>query len=135
MTNIAQMIEQIRSLLPHMAEGEPRFWGEWHGRPGDMVYRVTSCDAENEKLIVKFNESEVLSVWSLRGVLLDRKTFKIQDADRVRWEWLANDAAGATEGRYFLDYAKEDNAITASTNNVRIRYLRPSLNEPAFELI
>ncbi len=99
-----------------------------------MLYRIAACEAKDEKLLLHFKGGEVLSVWSPGELVMDRRTFKILDADRVRWEWSTYVRPPAIGMRYFLDYAKEDGRLHATTNHEHIRDMRPSLDQPAVHI-
>ena len=76
------------------------FWGSWFGRPYDNQHRIVDCEAEGEILRLRFNEGELLSVFSPRNASIDEKTFRIDDANRVRWEWFYCGRAKTPENQY-----------------------------------
>lgn len=136
-TTAAQKIAaHIKIALPALKAGSLRLWGEWFGRPYDNIHEVTACDADGDLLRIHFNASELLLVWSPEGHTADDRVFKIQNADRVRWEWFAYGRTKTAENRYFMDFLRQGDQLTASTNvDCYTSDLRPTVQEPAVEIV
>ena len=126
----------IQAALTSVKIGSLRFWGEWFGRPYDNWHRAVACDAKDSILRIQFNEGELLQIWSPSEVTLESETFKIQAADRVRWEWFYYGRPKVDENRYFMDFTRLEDTVTASTNvDWYTPNLRPTLSAPAVEIL
>jgi hypothetical protein len=108
--------DQINKALPDIKRGTLRFWGDWFGRPHDNLHRLVSCECAQDVLTLHFDESEILCVWDPKALTIDRETFQIADADRVRWEWFDYGRPKTAANLYFLEYVKSLDAILATTN-------------------
>ena len=78
---------RIQQLLPHVHSGTLRFWGAWFGKPHDNFHTIVRADADDDCLILHFNEEETLRVWNPTGCQIDSKQFIILSASRVLWQW------------------------------------------------
>lgn len=107
MTEAEQIASRILNALPNIKCGTLRFWGSWFGRPYDNRHQIVDCEAEGEILLVRFDQSELLSVFSPRDASINEKTFRIDDADRVRWEWFYYGRSKTLENRYFKEFTKQ----------------------------
>ena len=136
MSDVERLAERINTQAAVLKHGSLRFWGEWFGRPLDNDHRVVSCDVEENALRVRFNEGEILRVWSPRNAIVSPDTFKIMDADRVRWEWFYYGRPQIAANLHFMDFSKTEAAIAASTNaNWAPLNLKPSAEHPAVEIV
>jgi hypothetical protein len=93
--------EQIHRALPKVKAGTLRIWGEWFGPPYDNWHTIKTCDANGDRLRLDFDQSEKLLVWSPTGLTVDKSTFRVTGAKRVRWERLK----GALTAAYCLHFA------------------------------
>jgi len=84
MTEAEQTANRIRIALPNIKCGTLRFWGSWFGQPYDNRHQIVDCEAEGQILLVRFDQSELLSVFSPRNASINEKRFRIDDADRAR---------------------------------------------------
>ena len=135
MTEAQQMAANVSACLPNVKAGALCFWGEWFGRPYDNIHQIVSCEAEGEVLKLHFNEDETLFVWLPRGLKADQKTFRISDAAKVRWEWFYYGRPKVESNRYFMEFTKHGNAITATTNvNWYVPHLEPNQTSAAVEM-
>jgi len=135
MTEAQQMAAHINCCLPNVKAGALCFWGEWFGRPYDNFHQIVSCEAEGEALKLHFSENDTLFVWSPRGLNADQKTFRISDAAKVRWEWFYYGRPKTQDNRYFMEFIRGGNAITATSNiNWYTPNLQPNQNAPAVEM-
>jgi hypothetical protein len=83
---------------------------------------------------LRFTEGEILTIRSPDDVLMDRQTFGILRADRVRWEWTGSVGPEGEPKRFFLDYVVKGGRCVATTDDERIRYLRRTLEKPAVDI-
>ena len=131
-----QIAARITAALPRIKRGTLRFWGEWFGRPYDNIHEVIASNAEHDVLRILFNEGEVLYLWSPHRATVDDRTFKIQDASRLRWEWFAYGSPKTEQNRYFEDFIKIQDRIDASTNvDWAPLILQPTVKAPALEIV
>jgi hypothetical protein len=128
--------ENILKALPKVPRGTLRFWGAWFGRPHDNVHTVLKCAARQDVLRLYFDEGEVLTVWSPRGFTMDESTFKIDTAERVRWEWFSYGRPKTAANLFFKDFIKTGETVVASTNvNWHTPDLSTNLSLPAVEIV
>lgn len=107
-------------------------FGDWFGRPMDNWHQLVSCDEKERYVRLTFNEGETLEVWEPSGLRVEGKSFIIQRALRVRWEWFYYGRPKLPENRFFVEHVVADSGIEASTD-VQWAPLRfqPSRAEPA----
>jgi len=127
---LRRLTARLRDAIPTGLTGSLRFWGEWFGRPHDNCHNLISCETEHTVLRLQFDQSETLSIWSPKGLTINRSGFRIAEARRVRWEWFAYGQAKTRENLYFLDFVRHGEVITAFTN---IDWYNPSLDPAASE--
>src|SRR5277367_2653340 len=114
----------MTKCLPRIKSGSLRFWGQWFGKPYDNWYQVTACDADGDLLRIHFPDKETLSVWRPRDAVVDEQTFRIGDADRVRWDWsYYGSEPGLPATGEFLEFTRTATGIIATAS--RQRMLRP----------
>jgi hypothetical protein len=131
-----QIAARIAGALPSLKTGTLRFWGEWFGRPYDNNHKIIGCDARGDLLHIRFDEGESLHLWSPQQSELDHRTFRIQNAARVRWEWFAYGHRKTEQNLYFMDFTRIDERIDAETNiDWYMPSLRPTLLAPAVEIV
>jgi hypothetical protein len=130
------MAQIVREAIPSIKRGTLRFLGEWFGRPYDNWHQITGAEAENGVLRLLFDQGESLSVWAPSGLKLDPQTFRIADAEHVRWEGYSYGRAKTAENLYFMDFVKTAGAVVATTNvDWYVPELKPGLNFPAVEIL
>jgi hypothetical protein len=116
MSNVKEVTRVIQNALPRFKGGSLRIWGHWFGRPYDNIHVPVVCEVDGEVLRVRFNEGEMLTVWSPLGALVDEGTFRIGEAARVRWEWFYYGRPKTSENLYFEDFVLENGRVSATTN-------------------
>jgi hypothetical protein len=115
MRNTESFASEINGKLPDLKIGSLRFWGHWFGRPYDAFHRIVSCSSLDDKLILCFNENEVLSVWSPVGLTASSTQFRIAQASRVRWEWFYYGRPQTSENLFFED-VERDGALRSNAD-------------------
>jgi hypothetical protein len=127
---------RIHKSIPNVKKGSLRFYGEWFGRPHDNTHTLVRGEVENDRLRLFFDQGEILSIWFPRGLSIDKSTFKIKTATRVRWEWYYYGRSQVSSNLYFMEFERSGLGITASSN---IDSYQPSLNptifHPAVEIL
>jgi hypothetical protein len=116
MDHTERIADRIQRAIPKIPSGSLRFWGEWFGRPYDNRHTLISCRCEQNVLRLCFDQGETLSVWAPDRLNIDRSTFRISDADRVRWEWFYYGRPQTPANLYYEDFVKSADGISASTN-------------------
>ena len=136
MTSAEELAEWITATLPDIKTGSIRLWGVWFGRPYDNCHRIVGCDAAEEAVRIRFDHDEVLSVFSPRRASIDRRTFRIDDADRVLWEWFRYGRPQTAENRCFREFIRSTaGVVSARTNDDASGPLKPIGSEPAVEIV
>jgi hypothetical protein len=135
MTDAERLAGRIGASLPQIESGTLRFWGEWFGRPYDNWHRLVRCNAEGDLLRLHFDQDELLCVWAPRRAVVDKRTFRIADAARLRWEWFYYGRPKISANRYFMDFTMTAASVNAETNvDWYAPDLRPTRDQPAVEL-
>jgi hypothetical protein len=135
MTEAERIAQQIALALPTLLGGSLQFWGDWFGRPHDNVHQIVHCWADHDVLKLTFDEDEVLSIWHPRGCLADGRTFRVESADRVRWEWFYYGRPKTSANLLFMDYVRTPEGITATSNvDWYTPEFRTSLTHPAVQM-
>jgi hypothetical protein len=136
MNEAAKIVDQIQRALPRVKRGSLRFWGNWLGRPYDNSHSLVGCEAQQDILRMHFHEDEVLTVWFPKRFTLDDSTFRINDAERVRWEWFYYGRPKTDANRFFRDFMKTGETVVASTNaSWHTLEMKMDLSLPAVEIL
>jgi hypothetical protein len=94
-----------------------------------------SCDAAEDILRLHFDGGETLSIWSPRGLVIGESTFRISQAERVRWEWFYYGRPMVAPNLRFEDYVRSPEGIVATTNaEMHDTGLGPDPSEAAVEI-
>jgi hypothetical protein len=115
--SLQSMASNLNDRISYIKSGSLCFWGSWFGLPYDNVHRIVSCSAERNALSITFNEDETLTIWSPYELIADEATFRITQADRVRWEWFNYGDPKTQANLYYIDYVKKGDRITVQTND------------------
>jgi hypothetical protein len=128
---VAEEINRLDSPI----HGSLRTYGDWFGKPLDNDHRVRSARAEGHRLIIDFDDDETLSVWNPRGITVSVDAFRIDAADRVRWEWFYHGRRKSPENRYVEEHVVVRDRVQATTTADWYELSRESsVDEPAVEL-
>jgi hypothetical protein len=131
-SDIARFVE---SLPERQKSGTLRIWGQWFGRPMDNVHTCTSCEVEEERLVLSFNEGEQLTLWSPTNVLIEgQATLTFPSATQVRWDWYYYGRPKTPENRVFIEYVARDGVIQFSSSKGLAAGDQPRLSEPAAQI-
>jgi hypothetical protein len=137
MNEAATIAKQIKAMLPNVKAGTLRFWGVWLGRPHDNVHRLLECSANDEVLTMRFDNDEVLTVWSPKRLRLDASKFQIADAERVRWESFYYGGPKTEQNRFSYEFNKAGEfSVVANTNATGgLAEMRPRRWLPSVEIL
>jgi hypothetical protein len=126
-------------FLPDHAEqinGSLCVFGDWFGRPMDNSHQLVSHEEKEGYIRLSFNEGETLEVWEPNGFRMDGKSFVIQRAMRVRWEWFYYGRPKLPENRFFIEHVVVGPSIEASSNvDWGTQSFNPSRAEPAVAIM
>lgn len=132
----AQIANEVRALIPEPDGLSLKIWGNWFGKPYDNNHKIIACKEDADIIRIQFDMAEVLTVWSPRGRKIDKSTFFIRGAARVRWEWFYYGRPQTPENRYFEDFKRANGIVTAETNvDWADLKLKPDLSQVAIELL
>ncbi|QOY90320.1 hypothetical protein [Paludibaculum fermentans] len=112
----SRIADAICRDLSKAKTGTPRFWGVWFGRPYDSFLKLARCRADANVLHLYFDDDEHLTIWTPSGLVFDKSTFRIADADRVLWEWFYYGRPKTSSNLLFEDYVKSSIGVDARTN-------------------
>jgi hypothetical protein len=108
----------------------------WFGKPFDNDRRLVACEHENGVLRLRFHLDEQLTIWSPAGLELDNSELRINDADRVLWEWPEYRRPKEDRGTYFWDLVRTPKAIISDTNDTHYGdVLKTNAARPAAEVL
>lgn len=131
-----EIADRIQKAIPNLKKGSLRFWGEWFGRPHDNMHTLVRGEVENDCLRLFFDQNETLSIWFPRGLSINKSTFKISTATKLRWEWFYCGQPQVASNLYFMEFERSGTGVTASSN---IDFYQPNLNpttiHPAVEIL
>jgi hypothetical protein len=110
-------------------------FGDWFGRPMDNWHKLVSHEAKEGYIRLAFDEGETLEVWDAAGARMEGKSFIIQRASRVRWEWFYYGRPKLPENRFFIEHVVSGESIDASSDaDWAPRVFKPSRAEPAVSI-
>jgi hypothetical protein len=75
--NASRIAFEVQRLLPNVHGGTLQFWGIWFGKPHDNYHVIQSAHAENESLVLEFDQKERLQIWSPRSWIISADEFSI----------------------------------------------------------
>ena len=114
------MLEGVRNTIESIPLtdrwGTLCFFGEWFGgRPYDNQHTLTDVRADEDAVVLSFDEGDTLTVWDPVGVSVADDGLHISQASRLRWEWFDYGRPKSRENRYSIDYrVSKDGSITVS---------------------
>jgi hypothetical protein len=126
-----------RFLREHSSQinGSLCVFGDWFGRPMDNWHQLVSHEEKEGYVRLTFNEGETLEIWEPAGLRIARKSFIVQRASRVRWEWFYYGRPKLPENRFFIEHLASGQNIEASTNaDWAPHSFKPSRAEPAVSI-
>lgn len=126
-----------RFLREHAAQinGSLCVFGDWFGRPMDNWHQVVSHEEKEGYVRLTFNEGETLEVWEPAGLRMEGKSFIIQQASRVRWEWFYYGRPKLPENRFSIEHVVSGQKIEATTNvQWALGRFEPSRAHPAVSI-
>jgi hypothetical protein len=126
-----------RFLCEHAAQinGSLCVFGDWFGRPMDNWHRLVSHEENEGYIQLNFNEGETLQVWEPSGFRFEGKSFIIQHASRVRWEWFYYGRPQLPENRFFVEHSLTADGVEAESNvNWAPHNFKPSKANPAVSI-
>ena len=88
MADAKQFAERIAAADPSIDGGNIRVFGDWFGgRPFDNLYFIRAVEADGDSLRFVLDGPSILTIYSPRGLTIDRHGLRIEDASSVRLEW------------------------------------------------
>jgi hypothetical protein len=81
--NASRIASEIQRLLPNVHGGTLQFWEIWFGKPYDNHHVIQSAHAENENLVLEFDQKERLQIWNPQSWIISANEFSIFNATRV----------------------------------------------------
>jgi hypothetical protein len=101
----------------------------------DNWHQLVSHEAKEGYVRLAFNEGETLEVWGPEGARMEGKSFIIQRASRVRWEWFYYGRPKLPENRFFIEHVVSGESIEVSSDaDWAPRNFRPSRMGPAVSI-
>jgi hypothetical protein len=135
----AQTIAEVISRhLPDVKCGSLVVFGDVFGGRIDNVHTVRSAHAVGtaERLVIEFDDDEVLEVWDPEDAIVSATELRIDRATKVRWEWFYYGRPKTPENRYFIEHVNAGGAVTTTTNvDAAPLAFHPSSRRPAVEIV
>jgi hypothetical protein len=135
----AQTIADVISRqLPDVKRGSLVVFGDIFGGRIDNVHTVRSARAVGtpQRLIIEFDDDEILEVWDPEGAIVSATDLRIDRATKVRWEWFYYGRPKTPENRYFIEHVNVGETITTTTNvDWAPLAFHPSSHCPAVEIV
>jgi hypothetical protein len=126
-----------RFLSEHASQinGSLCVFGDWFGRPMDNWHQLVSHEKKEGYVRLTFNQGETLEVWEPSGFRFEGKSFIIQRASRVRWEWFYYGRPQLPENRFFVEHWLAADGIEAKSDvNWAPHNFKPSKAAPAVSI-
>lgn len=134
MAELDEIAARLEAASPPPA-GTLRVFGDLFGRPYDNVHTLVAVDVRDGALVLGFGEGEELTVFNPANLVTGGDMFRIERADRVRWEWYAHGETKSLSNRHREEHWLEDGVVRAeSTATWYEPTFSPSLDHPAVEL-
>jgi hypothetical protein len=131
---LAVVPEQLNGLQRPI-HGSLCVFGDWFGKPYDNDHVARRVLADADRLVVQFDDDEVLTIWAPSGVNVSSDAFRIDSADRVRFEWYYYGSPKLPENRFVEEHAVAGSHLEATTTADRYSpQFEASLEHPAVEL-
>jgi len=125
----------LQNAIGSVPSGAIRFWGDWFGILYDNVHTLSGCEVSDGALRLRFDQGEMLTIWSPCELTLGAKTLRIAAARRVRWEWFKY-GCPTPESLCFKEFTKSGEALVVSTNNgCYTLTFHPTVTHPAVEIV
>jgi hypothetical protein len=123
--------------IGEVKRGSLRVFGDWFGRPLDNIHIARRAVAEDDDLVVTFDEDEQLRISSPSRWTFDNEVFRVERARRVVWTWFYYGRPKLAENRFTIEHwIDADGAVCARSDVTWYRpEFPPSAGEPAAELL
>lgn len=148
--DVQLLAEQIRTALPSVKGGSPRFWGVWHTKPYDSYLQIENCHVEDHHLVISlvdvdsqrsqwqdglgWNGDLLLHGWSPDGLTCTKETFSISKAGRIRLEPKSTEPSKG-ESAWSLDLSLRDGVVLADVSGTPKREKYASPQKAAVEFL
>lgn len=129
---LSRMIE-----LGKPPSGTLRMFGCWFGKPLDNHHVLVAVEALPEAvLMLTFNNRETLRVWNPQQITITDTEFRINSANRVRWDWFYYGREQSYDNLCWYEFHREGNIVVASSKTIGSQQqLKPAVDQPAAELL
>jgi hypothetical protein len=134
LASAVEIAAHIQHLLPSVHSGTLRFWGVWFGRPYDNYHNIVRVEAEDDCLIIHFDNEETLRVWHPAQCQIDPKQFIIRSASRVLWQWYWYGRPHAPGNLMTDDFNREALSVRFDTTFPIQRDVKPNIHQPAVQI-
>jgi hypothetical protein len=111
---------KIRSALSELPSDSLRFFGEWFGGRRDNIHRIVNVGvaAEEDVLVLYFNEAETLMIWDSDNITATPTAFRVEDASRLVWQWFYYGRLPTPENLQRMEYRNPDGGLRVVTDFV-----------------
>jgi len=130
-----EFAEKFRNKENIFSGGIIRIWGDWEGRNLESINELLSVDYEKNEEILKivFLNNSKLTIWRPDNVFESESYLKINEAEKIKWEWLSN--IDKNTYNYFL-YEIDGKEVRIKTNaNWNSNKYDTILGQPALFMI
>ena len=128
MQNLADLIGKITRT--HRG-GSLAFFGCWFGGRPDGIALISSVEAFQDALIIKFREGEVLELLSPSEMEVLDDALIIWQVKSLTWSWNLYGEIPSPKNRHYYQFIV-GSTVQASSN--RNDYMIPNIDAPAFEM-
>jgi hypothetical protein len=111
--------------------GSPCFWGMWFGRPMDCYHKMVGACADANRLTLKFDQSEELSVFEPSGFEFSGDGFTIRRAQKVIWSWISYGKAKGQSAEFVWCFEDIGSGIDFKTSLPMQVFQRPRRDQCA----
>lgn len=89
-------------------KGSIQLWGEWFGRPYDIVHTIESVKWSSTEIVIHFDKGETLYITDPVEIINERNQLIIGDASKVLFVWYEYGKEQTYDNLYVRQYIKNN---------------------------
>ncbi|MCB0471917.1 MAG: hypothetical protein KDC69_06940 [Flavobacteriaceae bacterium] len=108
--------------------GHIRIWGDQKSRGLESLNEIEAIKKEiDDSLEITFKNSNRLTIWNVKNMIVSQTTLIIHNARKVKWEW----SDDANKVNYFI-YRNYEGSVTTETNTKwKVKKMDILIGQPA----
>ena len=122
---VIRFSNRINESISTLKIGPILIWGDFHGKPFYVVYKIVTSSVDGNKLIMNFDNETKIIIKNPKGCTLYTGYINVRDADYVRLEYK----------QYFKEHKKFGKIIFYKSNRGFKRLILLNKSILAFEIL